>query len=105
MRNDAHGRPLNERHRKLMKTFADRLKAAREVKYGSAEQFAHTLAFSPHRYRKYERGQAEPNFETLTRICDLLGITPNDLFPDATAAGERTKRQRPQKAGKARVAA
>jgi transcriptional regulator with XRE-family HTH domain len=96
-----HGGPLSERHRKIMKTFAERLKVAREAKYPSAEQFAHLMAMGPHTYRKYERGQSEPNYETLTRICALLGVTPNDLLPDA--AGDRNRH--PSKAGKRRKAA
>jgi len=84
-----------------MKTFAERLKAAREAKYESAEQFANMLAMSPHTYRKYERGESDPNYETLTRICRLLEITPNDLLPEA--AGDSSKR--PTKASKADRAA
>jgi len=67
-----------------MRTFAKRLKAAREgAGYSSAERFAHVLGLEPPAYRKYERGDVEPNFETLVRICDLLDITPNDLMPFA----------------------
>lgn len=57
------------------------LKQARERKYRSAQQFAEKLGIEPHTYRTYERGQAEPNFETLIRICDDLGITTSDLLP------------------------
>lgn len=84
-----------------MRIFAQKLKIARQNKYVSAEQFAHVLFMSPHAYRKYERGESEPNYETLTRICNLLGITPNDLLPEA--AGVMTKR--PRKAGRRLVAA
>ena len=100
MRSTDHGGPLNERHRKIMKTFGERLKAAREIKYESAEQFAHLLAMGPHTYRKYERGDSEPNYETLTRICGLLGITPNDLLPEASK-----RSRRPLKASKVRAVA
>ncbi len=69
-------------HRRIMKTFGTRLKKAREAKgYKSAQQFAGVLNIEPHTYRKYERGAAECNYDTLTRICELLEITPNDLFP------------------------
>ncbi len=51
--------------------------------YKSAQQFANKMGIEPHTYRKYERGDAEPNFETLTRICADLQITPNDLLPEA----------------------
>lgn len=67
-----------------MQTFAERLTEARErAGYKSAESFANVLGMNGPAYRKYERGTSEPNFETLTRICELLECTPNDLLPDA----------------------
>lgn len=72
------------RYQKIMRMFGQKLKAARERKYRSAEQFANKLGLEPHTYRKYERGETEPNFEVLTRICEDLGITPNDLLPAAS---------------------
>ena len=78
------------RHQTILKTFGKRLKAARErAGFASAQKFAHILGVEPHAYRKYERGAAEPNFETLTRICEHLHITPNDLLPLAATAGSR----------------
>ena len=78
---------ITSRHSKIMKTFSRRLKEARErASYDSAAKFAAVLGMEPHTYRKYERGQSEPNLETLTRICELLEVTPNYLLP--MAAGE-----------------
>jgi len=69
-----------------MKTFADRLARARiNSGYKSAQSFAHSLGVEPHAYRKYERGESEPNFETFTRICELLQLTPNELLPHAAS--------------------
>jgi len=74
----------------IMKTFAKRLRAARKAAgYTSAEQFAHALGAEPHTYRHYERGAAQPNLVTLTRMCQLLKVTPNDLLPLAAAKGGR----------------
>ena len=78
---------MSARYKQIMKTFGQRLKAARVQKYPSAQQFANAAGIEPHTYRKYERGQAECNFETLTRFCELLDITPNDLFPHAAQRG------------------
>lgn len=70
------------RYGRIMKTFAKRLKAARErAGYKSAQRFADAAHLDPHAYRKYERGETEPNFETLLRICELLKITTDDLLP------------------------
>ena len=78
------------RYKQIMKTFGSRLKQARELAgYKSAQQFAGVLGLEPHTYRKYERGQAEPNYDTLTRICELLDITPNHLLPLAAAMRRR----------------
>lgn len=73
-----------------MSTFGNRLRKAREAHYESAEQFANVLGKSAHAYRHYERGEAEPDFETLERICALLRVTPNDLLPGAVKAATRT---------------
>jgi transcriptional regulator with XRE-family HTH domain len=76
------------RHQAIMKTFGKRLKTAREkAGFASAQQFAHILGIEPATYRKYERGAAEPNFETLTRLCEHLNVTPDYLLPLAAKAG------------------
>lgn len=67
-----------------MKEFGKRLRRARlEAKFRSAQKFAELLGLEPHTYRKYERGETSPNIFTLTRICEHLGVTPNDLLPEA----------------------
>jgi transcriptional regulator with XRE-family HTH domain len=80
------------RHQAIMKTFGKQLKAAREkAGFTSAQQFAHMLGLEPATYRKYERGGAEPNFETLTRICEQLSVTPDYLLPLAATAGQQSR--------------
>lgn len=75
-----------------MRTFAARLRTAREAKgYPSAQRFAGVLGVEPHTYRKYERGEAEPNFEVLMRICDVLDVTADYLLP---RIGDGPKRKR-----------
>lgn len=78
-----------QRYKRIMRTFASRLKGARAQRYRSAQRFADTAGLDPHRYRKYERGEAEPDFETLVRICELLGIEVSHLLPVDTV--EATK--------------
>lgn len=78
-----------------MKTFGKQLRIARRnAGYTSAQQFAGVLGKEPHTYRHYERGEAEPDFETLTRICELLSIAPNDLFPLAATAAKSGRDKR-----------
>lgn len=76
--------PRTSRYKAIMKTFAERLRKAREDNgFKSAQQFAGVLGLEPHAYRKYERGHSEPNFEVLVRICEVLKVTPNYLLPMA----------------------
>ena len=71
-----------------MRTFGTRLRKARKAAgYDSAQQFAGVLGKEPHTYRYYERGEAEPDYDTLTTICQLLKIPVGYLLPDADAAG------------------
>ena len=65
-----------------MGRFSKRLKTARAKKYVSAQKFAFKMGLDPHAYRKYERGEANPPLETLVRICEDLGITPDGLLLD-----------------------
>ncbi len=71
------------RHDRIMRLFGKNLKKARERRYPTAAQFAEKLGIEPHTYRTYERGASEPNFETLTRICEDLGIETSELLPTA----------------------
>lgn len=74
----------NKRHDRIMKTFGVTLKTARlEAGFSTATSFAEEMGVEPHTYRKYERGQSEPNFELLVRICNRLKISANDLLPES----------------------
>ena len=74
--------PKTSRYRAIMKTFAERLRKAREdAGYKSAASLAGVLGIEEATYRKYERGQSEPTFDTIVRVCEVLEITPNHLFP------------------------
>ena len=75
---------LRGRQARILKTFGIKLKQARlRAGYKSAQKFAEGIGMEPAAYRYYERGKSEPSFETLTRICQSLDITPNDLLPEA----------------------
>lgn len=66
----------------VMSTFAKKLGQAREkAGYRSMKEFAEALGVEPPAYRHWERGTAQPDLTTLTRICRLLDIEPNDLLP------------------------
>ena len=85
---------------RMKKAFGLILKKLREGAFPgmSAAQYAESIGIEPPTYRTYERGEAEPGFENLTRICQSLGITPNDLLPEATGSprSRETAPDRPQ---------
>jgi len=84
-------RPGTSRYKAIMKTFAERLRTAREdAGYKSAAALAGVLGMEEATYRKYERGHSEPNYETLVRICELLDITPNHLLPMAHSKSKKS---------------
>lgn len=68
------------------KAFGQHLKALREREgYDTASEFARVLGVEPHTYRAWERGAAEPDFQTTIRICRILHATPNQLLLGLTA--------------------
>jgi transcriptional regulator with XRE-family HTH domain len=57
------------------------LRAARERTGLSQEEVAHRLELHPMTYGGIERGRLLPSVSTLTRLCVLLKIDPDEL-PD-----------------------
>lgn len=91
--------PRSDRKMRIMKMFGQRLRSARETAgFASAAKFAGALGMHEHAYRKYERGEASPPLDTITRICELLDVTPNYLLPIASEgrnrSGEGNERRR-----------
>jgi transcriptional regulator with XRE-family HTH domain len=75
--------------------FASRLKAARLSRgYLSARQFARAIGIDENRYTRYERGEIEPGFAILLRICTALGTTPNELLLESGKAVEIAQRRK-----------
>jgi transcriptional regulator with XRE-family HTH domain len=61
--------------------FARNLKELRYSRgFKGARQFAHALQIDENRYPRYERGEVEPSLSMLVRICEALGVTPNELL-------------------------
>lgn len=65
----------------IRETFGNRLKHAREAAgFATATDFAAALGIDAYRYRHYERGRSEPDFEILLRMCAILQTTPDFLL-------------------------
>ena len=68
----------------IMRTFGQRLKAARKAAgFPHAKEFAEALGIEENRYRHWERGSAQPNLAMLVRITRLLKVEISDLVPAA----------------------
>lgn len=66
----------------VKKALAKRLKQARAgAGFRYANEFSKVLQIEEHTYRSWERGEHMPDVYTLTRICKLLNVEPNDLLP------------------------
>jgi transcriptional regulator with XRE-family HTH domain len=61
--------------------FAKRLKELRVPRgFKTARKLAQTLGIDENRYTRYERAEVEPDLGLLMKICEVLGVTPNDLL-------------------------
>ena len=69
---------------KVRPAWAVRLEAARTLKGVNKKKFAEQLGLEPETYRRYERGETEPNFQTLRRIRDIAGISLDVLIAGET---------------------
>lgn len=86
-------------HTEVMSAFSKKLKASREAAgFGTAKEFAEALNVEENRYRHWERGTAQPDYAMMCRICRLLSIEPNDLFPMALKGKKNQAGQRPASA-------
>lgn len=67
-----------------------RLIAARTLKNLNKKQFAEKIGIEAETYRRYERGETEPNFDTLVKIRNFAGISLDVLIAGETfRAGDR----------------
>jgi len=64
--------------------FAKRLKELRAQRgYSTARKLANALGIDENRYTRYERAEVEPSLSVFVRVCETLGVTPNDLLAPA----------------------
>lgn len=72
----------------MKKAFSRRLRRARkEAGHKHAADLARVLHIEDHTYRSWERGEHLPDLVTMTRLCKLLRVRPDELLPDAVPAG------------------
>ena len=66
--------------------FAQRLRLARQQKYDHAYQLAQVVGLEAETYRRYERGETEPDIRALGKIARALNVSLDYLvFGDLPA--------------------
>ena len=65
----------------VRRAFAKRLRLLRTMKgFDTTRDFARALGIEEDRYTRWERAETEPGLESIMRMCQILRVTPNDLF-------------------------
>lgn len=63
-----------------MATFGERLKSLRESHNLTQDELADELGVTKQAISQYERGVRRPDFDTLSRICDLFNVSSDYLL-------------------------
>lgn len=77
-------RYLIEMVRGVDMAFEDRLKEARIKKEYTQEQIAEKIGIAKSTYTGYEKGNREPNVNTIGKLMEELGVDANFLWQDET---------------------
>ncbi|MBQ8444116.1 MAG: helix-turn-helix transcriptional regulator [Clostridia bacterium] len=56
------------------------LKEARKFKGLTQKEVASLLLMTQQQYSRFETGKFELNYQQIVKLCEILDITPNDLF-------------------------
>ena len=65
-------------------SFAQALQQARKEKGYTQEKLAELCGISPRHYQTIEAGKANPRMECFLRLCEILDLPLEDLFPPET---------------------
>ena len=64
----------------IAKIVGNNLKQARKFKGLTQREVAEKLKMTQQQYSRFENGVFELNYMQILELCNLLDITPNDLF-------------------------
>lgn len=64
----------------LAKNIGNNIKLARKNKGYTQNEVASKLKMTQQQYSRFENGIYELNYEQIVFICNLLDITPNEIF-------------------------
>ena len=65
---------------KVSKKIGENLKEARKFKALTQKELADMLYMTQQQYSRFENGIFELNYDQILKICDILDISPNELF-------------------------
>lgn len=87
---------------RLSKAFKDefslKLAGARMLAgYRFAREFAEAIGEAEGTYTRWERGETTPSIEQLVTICQVCGLTPNDLLLSKVRNEKSLIEDKPQK--------
>ncbi len=77
-----------------MSDFANHLQFLRKKANLSQEDLAEHLNISRQAVSKWELGQSSPDIDTCLKLCEVLKITPNQLFSGSNNAEENSFKNR-----------
>ena len=64
----------------IAKNVGNNIKMARKAMGYTQRQIAEILHMTQQQYSRFENGVFQLNYEQILTICDILDITPNDIF-------------------------
>ena len=64
----------------IAKIVGNNIKEARKLKGLTQSQVAQIFRMTQQQYSRFENGVFELNYEQIVKICELLDITPNEIF-------------------------
>lgn len=64
----------------VSKKIGTNIKAAREAKKLTQKEVALHMYMTQQQYSRFETGKYEFNYSQILQLCDLLDITPNEVF-------------------------
>lgn len=64
----------------ISKKIGNNIKVARKLKKLTQKEVAEHLYMTQQQYSRFETGKYELNYSQILQLCDLLDITPNEVF-------------------------
>lgn len=64
----------------IAKIIGENIKSARKIKNLTQAQVAKIMNMTQQQYSRFENGVFELNYQQIYQICQLLDITPNEIF-------------------------